>query len=95
MASLWTREKQAQIDGRFWITETHTLSDGSVQSLATLCDPKTDIDALVLARDADLEAAIVFAKDPATLTATALDLKQQATALNAKADDLLAQAAVK
>lgn len=47
---------EAQAAGRAWITESHTLADGSVRALTYLADPGFDINAALAMHAAAIEA---------------------------------------
>ena len=47
-----------QHDGRFWVNETQTLSDGSKQTFHYLADPGTDINAVASARGEAITAQL-------------------------------------
>lgn len=50
-----------QPDGRFWVTEVHTLSDGSVRTYTALDDAGTDYNAVMAERAAALNAELAAA----------------------------------
>lgn len=50
-----------QADGRFWVTEVFTLSDGTVNTANALCDAGTDYAALLAQHAAQLTAQLAQA----------------------------------
>lgn len=54
---------EPQADGSFWVTEVHTLSDGSVTTLSSLEAQGSDYGAIMAARAASLNAQ--FAQEAA------------------------------
>ena len=63
--------QQTQHDGRFWVNETQTLSDGSKQTFAYLADHGTDINAVAIARGAAIteQLAAQASAVPSSVTA--------------------------
>lgn len=47
-----------QIDGRFWVTETHAISDGTTQEFLYLADAGLDYQAVKTQRAADIAASL-------------------------------------
>ena len=39
--------QEKQIDGRYWVTETHTLDDGSVRQFNYLADANANVPAIM------------------------------------------------
>jgi hypothetical protein len=56
----------AQVDGRFWITETHVISDGTTQTFSYLGDP-TNRTAVMNARVAGINEQLAQAEADAIL----------------------------
>lgn len=48
-----------QVDGRFWVTETHSLDDGTSQVFQYLASPDVDTQAVMTSRASAINEAIV------------------------------------
>lgn len=49
-----------QVDGRVWVTETHTISDGSERVMEYLAPPDADFTAALAAHVANINSALAF-----------------------------------
>lgn len=69
VASAYALEAHAQVDGRVWVTETHTLSAGAPVLHTYLADPQANHQAIMEARVAAIDAQLAEAEADAVIGA--------------------------
>lgn len=77
--------QQPQIDGRFWVVETHSFDDGSIREFSYLADPGTDANAVMAARAAEIEAELAAAAIAVPATVTSVQARRAITAAGLRA----------
>lgn len=82
VSSSASSDSTAQADGRFWVTETQTLDDGSAEIFVYLADKGTDTKAVMTQRAAAINAAIASAPPPDPVFNAIINAQNQYTSGN-------------